>query len=187
MIPTNDEALWLWLDDLEQELRLELLAHCPSFGVNALYEKPNLNGAGISSHGLKQRLDQADRLARATGLDMKSAGWKPMVGNYLGRVTKARIVDAVREGAGERAAELIGHLKKGDMATEAERLLDGTGWLPEPLRMADAESQIADTSVADDGTEATLPDYLREDNEDGHNSEAPASDDDDVAYLIAAE
>ena len=27
------------------------------------------------------------------------------------------------------------HLKKGDMAARAaERLLDGTGWLPEPLR-----------------------------------------------------
>jgi predicted nucleic acid-binding Zn ribbon protein len=34
------------------------------------------------------RLAQADRLARATGMDMVAAGWKPTVGNYLGRVTK---------------------------------------------------------------------------------------------------
>jgi hypothetical protein len=40
-------------------------------------------------------------------------------------------------GAGERAAQLIDHLKKGDMAKEAERLLADTGWLPEPLRLVD--------------------------------------------------
>jgi ParB family chromosome partitioning protein len=30
----------------------------------------------------------------------------------------------------------MAHLKKAEMAKEAERLLDGTGWLPEPLRTA---------------------------------------------------
>src|SRR6185437_7169074 len=48
--------------------------------------------------------------------------------------TKPRILEAVREAKGEQAAQLIDHLKKGDMAREAERLLEGTGWLPEPLR-----------------------------------------------------
>jgi hypothetical protein len=43
--------------------------------------------------------------------------------NYLGRVTKARILEAVREGAGEDRVQLIDHLKKDDMAREAERLL----------------------------------------------------------------
>lgn len=106
---------------------MELLAHCVSFGVNALYEKPNpYGGMGVSQHGLDVRLAQADRLARATGLDMVAVGWRPTVANYLGRVTKPRILEAVREGAGERAAELIDHLKKGDMAKEAERLLAET-------------------------------------------------------------
>ena len=36
---------------------------------------------------------------------------------------------------GEQAAQLIDHLKKADMAKEAERLLADTGWLPEPLRL----------------------------------------------------
>ncbi len=52
----------------------------------------------------------------------------------LGRVTKARILQAVREAKGRARAERIEHLKKGDMATEAEALLAGSGWLPEPLR-----------------------------------------------------
>ncbi len=55
---------------------------------------------------------QADRLARAVGLDMVEAGWRPTVDNYLGRVTKPRILEAVREAKGERAAQLIDHLKK---------------------------------------------------------------------------
>ena len=114
-----------------------------SYGVNALYEKPNpYGGNGVSQHGLDMRLGQADRLARATGLDMVDVGWRPTVGNYLGRVTKPRILQAVREGAGDQAAQLIDHLKKGDMAKEAERLLAESGWLPEPLRLV-AEPEAA--------------------------------------------
>lgn len=115
-IPADDEALWAWLTDLDDGTRLELLALCVSYGVNALFERPNpYSGSGVSQHGLDVRLAQADRLARATGMDMVAAGWKPTVSNYLGRVTKPRILEAVREGAGERAAQLIDHMKKGDM------------------------------------------------------------------------
>ena len=76
----------------------------------------------------------ADRLAQAVDLDMAAAGWKPTMDNFLGRVTKARILQAVAEAKGQRAADRIEHLKKGDMAAEAETLLADTGWLPEPLR-----------------------------------------------------
>jgi ParB family transcriptional regulator, chromosome partitioning protein len=38
------------------------------------------------------------------------------------------------EAKGERVAQLLDHLKKGDMAEKAEALLAGSGWLPEPLR-----------------------------------------------------
>lgn len=69
---------------------------------------------------------------------MVQAGWRLTVDNYLGRVTKPRILEAVREAKGESSAQLIDHLKKADMAKEAERLLDGSGWLPEPLRLVDA-------------------------------------------------
>lgn len=81
---------------------------------------------------------------------MVAVGWRPTVGNYLGRVTKPRILEAVREGAGDRAADLIGHLKKGDMAKEAERLLAETGWLPEPLRMVDDGLYIIKPQSASD-------------------------------------
>jgi ParB family chromosome partitioning protein len=35
---------------------------------------------------------------------MAAAGWAPPIESYLGRVTKAQILGAVREAKGERAA-----------------------------------------------------------------------------------
>ena len=184
-VPADDEALWGWLAALDDSVRMDLLAHCISYGVNALYEKPNpYSGSGVSEHGLKVRLSQADRLARATGMDMVEAGWKPTVGNYLGRVTKARILEAVREGAGERAAQLIDHMKKGDMAKEAERLLADTGWLPEPLRMSD-ETAAADAQPASvDSGDENLPAFLAD---DGEEEESLDPEDGEHAAMVAAE
>ena len=138
-LPKDDDVLWDWLAALDEGRRAALLAHCVSLGVNALYEKGDrYGGPGVSAHGVQQRIAQADRLARAVRLDMMEAGWRPTVDNYLGRVTKPRILEAVREAKGDQAAQLIDHLKKAEMAKEAERLLDGTGWLPEPLRLSDS-------------------------------------------------
>ncbi len=183
-IPADDTALWDWLAELDEENRMALLAHCVSYGVNALYERPNpYSGSGVSEYGLQLRFAQADRLARETGLDMVQVGWRPTVGNYLGRVTKPRILEAVREGAGERAAQLIDHMKKGDMAKEAERLLADSGWLPEPLRLADPECATG-SDLADQGSEdTTLPAFLTSDGEDDELTEA----EDEDAAAIAAE
>ncbi len=165
----DDQALWNWLDALDEASRAALLAHCVSFGVNALFEKVDrFGGAGLSQHGLDRRMAEADRLAIATGLDMVDAGWMPTVENYLGRVTKGRILEAVREGKGERAAQLIDHLKKGDMAREAERLLDGSGWLPEPLRtLGDPEpaSDPVEADEPDSADVAALPAFLTDEDE----------------------
>ncbi|OAF12373.1 DNA-binding protein [Bradyrhizobium centrolobii] len=156
-MPADEAALWDWLAALDDASRLALLAHCVSFGVNALFEKVDRHGGpGITSHGLQRRLDQADRLARAVGLDMVEAGWRPTVDNYLGRVTKGRILDAVREARGESSAQLIDHLKKSEMAKEAERLLEGASWLPEPLRVA----AVASPSDSSDAPSEPLPEFL---------------------------
>lgn len=165
-LPQDDHALWDWLSALDDASRLSLLAHCVSFGVNALYEKPNpCAGNGVSQHGLERRLTQADRLARATGLDMVEAGWRPSVDNYLGRVPKRRIVEAVREGAGDRAAQLIEHLKKADMAKEAERLLADARWLPEPLRLAETDTSSEPGEPEDQASSMDLPAFLSGDEE----------------------
>ena len=117
---------------------------------------------------------------QATGLDLVEAGWRPTVENYLGRVTKTRIIEAVREGAGDRAADLIAHLKKGDMAKEAERLLADTGWLPEPLRRA-LPDVGADVDTASGSESEDLPDFL------AGEDDAPAEDEDETQPPVAAE
>ena len=184
-MPADEAALWDWLASLEGIEQAELFAHCAAFGVNALYEKADRYGGGtVTVHGIQQRLAEADRLARAVDLDMVEAGWKPTVENYLGRVTKPRILEAVREGAGERAAELIDNLKKGDMAKEAERLLADTGWLPEPLRMTDdCEAAPVETEGEEGGADETLPAFLTDDGGEGDNADTEEDD----AALVAAE
>jgi ParB family chromosome partitioning protein len=83
------------------------------------------------------------------------------VDNYLGRVTKPRILEAVREAKGESSSQLIDHLKKADMAKEAERLLDGSGWLPGPLRLVD----VAPSPAEQEGEAEALPEFLADDEE----------------------
>src|SRR6266852_9359076 len=116
-------------------------------------------------------------VARAVGLDMVQVGWKPSVDNYLGRVTKPRILEAVREAKGESSAQLIDHLKKADMAKEAERLLDGSGWLPEPMRLVD----VAPAPAEQDGEAGPLPEFLADD------EDRETVSDDDRPQLDAAE
>jgi len=124
-LPKDSADLWEALQAWDSDSRSGLFAHVVSLSVNAVHETWNRRPRALA---------HADRLAQAVDLDMAAVGWKPTVDNFLGRVTKARILQAVAEAKGQRAADRIEHLKKGDMATEAEALLAGTGWLPEPLR-----------------------------------------------------
>jgi ParB family transcriptional regulator, chromosome partitioning protein len=153
-LPHDPEELWDALVGFDVDSRTALFAHCVSLSVNAVHEPWNRS---------PRRIAHADRLAEAVGLDMVAAGWVPTADNYLGRVTKARILEAVREAKGDASAQLIDHLKKPDMAREAERLLAGTGWLPEPLRTpgGSAAPESATDAGADD-----LPAFLTEDGND---------------------
>jgi ParB family chromosome partitioning protein len=65
------------------------------------------------------------------------------------------------------------------MAKEAERLLDGTGWLPEPLRPS--EETPAGTSDTDAGGEEALPAFLADDEDSAGKSDT------DEPAVIAAE
>ncbi len=140
VLPKDSADLWETLREWESDSRSGLFAHVVSLSVNAVHEAWNRR---------PRALHHADQLARAVDLDMAAAGWKPTVDNFLGRVTKARILQAVSEAKGARAAERIAHLKKGDMAREAETLLADTGWLPEPLRGAEPAAQDGTTAMGE--------------------------------------
>ncbi|WP_442756085.1 ParB/RepB/Spo0J family partition protein [Methylocystis sp. JAN1] len=126
-LPAEPQDLWDVLTTFDMEARQRLFAHCVSLTVNAVHEPWSRRPRAIS---------HADRLAASLPLDIAATGWTPTADNFLGRVTKARIVQAVSEAKGADIARRIEALKKGDMVQEAERLLSGTNWLPEPLRTA---------------------------------------------------
>ena len=153
-MPRQPEELWDALSRLDLPERQSLFAHCVGLSVNAVHE---------AHHRRPKALAHADVLAQAMDLDMAASGWTPTVDTYLGRVTKARILQAVREAKGEHTAQLIDHLKKGEMAEKAEALLAGSGWLPEPLRtpgqvfgpMPDAE--VPESEVEEPAAEEAWP------------------------------
>lgn len=156
-LPVEAGAVWAFVVELDGDSRARLLAHCVALSVHAVRGWERRPGVW----------DHADTLATALSLDM-TGYWSPTVRSYLGRVTKARIGEAVREAVGEEAAERIAGLKKTEMAQAAEPLLSQTGWLPPVLRTGTGTA----SAVGDDPT----------DHDDGHGE--PVAD---SSAVIAAE
>jgi ParB family chromosome partitioning protein len=150
-LPEEPQDVWEALNGFDPESRLALFAHCAALAVNAVQEPWN-RAPGRKRH--------SDQLAQALTLDMAAAGWKPTAENYLSRVPKSRILEAVSEAKGASAADLIAHLKKSDMAKEAERLLSDSGWLPELLRTPGFESSQVREPASTEATAAELPAFL---------------------------
>lgn len=124
-LPQEESALWAWIEDLEFDTQLELLAFCVAGTVNAVRER-HRRADGI-------RFAQAEQVAMAVGLDMAD-WWRPTRLGYLGRVSKARLLAAVSEAVSPQAAENIAHMKKEAMAVRAEELLATIRWVPKELR-----------------------------------------------------
>lgn len=160
LLPKTSGELWGALLGMDRSTLQGLFAHLASLAVNAVRSPHDRRGDAFK---------HADQLAEALNLDMVKAGWVTTADNYLGRVSKDRILEAVTEARGEETANLIAHLKKDPMATEAQRLLDGTGWLPVPLRVAAAAAATTDPDDEDidtDGMEGdgeALPAFLSQD------------------------
>ena len=118
-IPGDADKLLPWLIGQPQETLLELLALCSALSVNAM--------------SAREADDAGDALAAAVGLDMAD-WWTPTAASYLTQVPKARIVEAVTEAVSVEKAAPLAKLKKGEAVAAAEGLLQGSRWLPSPLR-----------------------------------------------------
>ena len=130
-LPSDPDALFAELLALPQQELLSLLAVCVAATVGAVTPREDTL--------------PATALAQAVGLDMHP-WWTPTAEGYFAHVSKAKAIEAVQVFAPEHAARLA-KLKKNDLASEAERLAVGTGWLPVMLRAA-----------AQEAPEETLPD-----------------------------
>jgi ParB family chromosome partitioning protein len=134
-LPDDASQLWDALAALSADDQAMLFAHCAAFGINAVWEPANRYNEGrVSVRAIAGRIEHSHVLARAAGLDLVEAGWSATVDNYLGRVTKLRILAAVEEAKGADTSARLTGFRKPDMAREAEKLLEGSGWLAEPLR-----------------------------------------------------
>ncbi|MEM6898793.1 MAG: ParB/RepB/Spo0J family partition protein [Pseudomonadota bacterium] len=143
-LPKQPEDLWDTLTEWDSDSREALFARCVAMTVNAVQEP---------HYRRPRQIAHADILASTLGLDMVKAGWTPTADTYLGRVTKAQILAAVREAKGDKDADRIAGFKKPDMVEAAEELLAGTGWLPQPLRTAPLaeEPDEPEFEIVDDG------------------------------------
>jgi ParB family chromosome partitioning protein len=177
-LPDQPADLWEVLLSLSADDRAALFAHCASFGVNAVWEPANrYNESRVSARTVSGRIEHSHILAHAAQLDMVAAGWTATVENYLGRVTKARILGAVEQAKGGEVSARIAGLKKPEMAKEAEQLLEGSGWLAEPLRAPAADAVPLEQGAAIDGEPAMdEPEAADHDGAQGEQSFAIAAE-----------
>jgi ParB family chromosome partitioning protein len=138
-LPADPSSLWEHLTAMEEGARMALFAHCVALNIDAVF-RPYDRRSGAVAH--------ADQLASAVSLDLYAAGWRPSADAYFGRITKAQILEAVREAKGEEAADRIASLRKPEMAKAAEGLLQDCDWLPAALRTPKADALA--TIVVDD-------------------------------------
>jgi len=172
-LPDAPTDLWETLIAFDGDEQAALFAHCAAFGINAVWEPANRYNEGrVSARAVAGRIAHSHILARAANLDMVAAGWTATIGNYLGRVTKPRILSAVEEARGNEAAGRLAGLKKPEMAEAAEGLLAGSGWLAEPLR-----TPALEPVAANDGEQPVDADA--QDDQDGLDA--------DEAFSVAAE
>jgi ParB family chromosome partitioning protein len=119
-IPRDVASLWTFVTELDHDSRMALFAHCVALTVNAVK---------LPWERRSRTMATADKLAEAVSLDM-TGYWRPTVRSYLGRITKARILEAVREAVSDEAADRMAQMKKQDMAEAAEQLLAALAGCP---------------------------------------------------------
>lgn len=142
-LPTDSGELFAVLLAMPQEALVTLLAVCVAPTVDVVTLRASKDHPG-------------EELAQAVGLDM-AAWWKPTAEGYFRHVSKAAILDAARTFAPSDVNRLT-RLKKGDMATEAERLASGAGWMPAVFGGSTAPADDReDTRQTNDETEELGP------------------------------
>ncbi len=113
-LPEDDAELFAVLLTLPQDELVRLLAVCVASTVDVVSSREHDAPGAV--------------LAQTVGLDMR-AWWTPTAEGYFSHVSKAVILEAVQQFAPSHVARLA-KLKKADIASEAERLAVGTGWMP---------------------------------------------------------
>jgi len=136
-LPKEPKALFAELLVLPQGELLSLLAVCVASTVSVLASREDELPAAA--------------LAKAVSLDMHD-WWMPTAEGYFAHVSKAKALEAVLVFAPDHVTRLS-KLKKAEIASEAERLATGTGWLPVMFR---GEAEPSPETPTSSGIEAVL-------------------------------
>ncbi len=147
-LPSDPEALFTELLTMPQSELLSLLAVCVGFTVSAIASQESEVPAA--------------QLAQAVNLDMHD-WWTPSAAGYFDHVSKAKALDAVQVFAPGEVNRLA-KLKKAQIASEAERLAAGSGWLPVMFRKPEPAVEVpaAQDAGADAETNASEVEDLEE-------------------------
>ena len=128
LLPKEGSDLWQWLrTEASAFVKSDLLAYLVATSLNAVQ---------VAGNPAKRHSDQ---LHASLGLDMAD-WWKPTGGNYLGRVPRDKVLEALTE-AGETPENMVAFraMKKAPLIEKAEKALAETRWLPTPLRVPEPE------------------------------------------------
>ncbi|MEX3629518.1 MAG: ParB/RepB/Spo0J family partition protein [Burkholderia sp.] len=135
LIPNDSASLLTWLIEQTDERLMLILAQYVATTVDGVTpdERPHAINA----------------LIPALGLNLAEA-WEPTKASYFDHVSKQRIADVVTMAVSPSEGMRVAKLKKGDAATEAERLVAGRGWLPEHFVQAEvANAKLWDCPTDD--------------------------------------
>ncbi|WP_296556836.1 ParB/RepB/Spo0J family partition protein [Pigmentiphaga sp.] len=141
-LPEDSAELFAALLAMEQGELVKLLAVCVASTVDVVTPRATPHQPG-------------EDLAQAVSLDM-AAWWQPTAEGYFKHVPKAAVLQAVGEYAPDQVSRLA-KLKKTDIASEAERLADGTGWMPAIFKAQgpqDAAQEVGPEQDAPEDAEA---------------------------------
>lgn len=114
-LPQEPGELFSMLLDKSQDELVQLLALCAAPAVDVVTPRATASQPGAE-------------LAQALSLNM-ATWWKPTADSYFQHVPKAAILDAVAQFA-PNEVQRLSKLKKAEIAQEAERLAEGSGWMP---------------------------------------------------------
>ena len=126
-LPGDTAELFAALLAMEQGELVKLLAACVASTVDVVTPRATLPQPGAE-------------LAQAVGLNM-AVWWQPTNEGYFKHLSKAAVLQAVGEFAPDQVSRLA-KLKKADIASEAERLADGSGWMPAIFKAAGSQDAM---------------------------------------------
>jgi len=137
-LPANSADLFPALLAMEQNELVQLLAVCTAATADVVMHRATAQQPG-------------SELAQAVALDV-AAWWQPTADSYFTHIPKAAILQAVGEFAPEHAQRLA-KFKKAEIASEAERLVNGTGWMPAFFKQPTPPQEAAGETAQDENTD----------------------------------